>query len=270
MAEYYQRLGGETRYRKRVKEMMVVDHRAVGVRLEDGTEHREDAVIWAGDGRTVIFDILGGKYVDDAVRQMYDTWNPVVPLVQVMLGVGKDLSREPHILIFEIRNPVTIAGEERRHIYFRHHCFDPGMAPPDKSVAEVWYATRYEYWEELARDCERYQEEKKRIADITIAELERRWPGFASQVEVVDVPTPITYVRYTGNWKGSPDGWYVTSKNIAKMKMMRNLPGLSAFYMVGQWTAPFTGTVMAALSGRQLIELLCKQEGRRFTTAKPS
>ena len=34
--------------------------------------------------------------------------------------------------------------------------------------------------------------------------------------------------------------------------------------MVGQWTAPFTGTVTAALSGRQLIELLCNQDDKAF------
>jgi phytoene dehydrogenase-like protein len=73
---------------------------------------------------------------------------------------------------------------------FLHHCFDPTMAPPGKSAVEVWYATRYDYWETLARDRAAYEAEKKRIAEATIAELDRRWPGFASQVEVLDVPTP--------------------------------------------------------------------------------
>jgi len=65
---------------------------------------------------------------------------------------------------------------------FLHHSFDPGMAPPGKSAVEVWYATLYDFWEELARDRRRYEEEKKRIADLTIAELDKRWPGFAAQI----------------------------------------------------------------------------------------
>jgi phytoene dehydrogenase-like protein len=134
-------------------------------------------------------------------------------------------------------------------------------------VAEVWYATQYDYWDRLARDRARYEEEKKKIADLTIAELDKRWPGFASRIEVVDVPTPVTYVRYTGNWKGSTDGWYITTENMTVQKSVRSLPGLSDFYMVGQWTAPFTGTVMAALSGRQLIELLCDKSKTPFITA---
>ena len=78
----------------------------------------------------------------------------------------------------------------------------------------------------------------------TIAELDRRWPGFAAQVEAVDVPTPATYFRYTGNWQGSPDGWYITAENMRR-RSLRSLPGLANLSMVGQWTAPFTGTVMA-------------------------
>jgi phytoene dehydrogenase-like protein len=141
------------------------------------------------------------------------------------------------------------------------------MAPPGKSAVEVWYATRYDYWQTLARDRAAYEAEKKRIAEATIAELDKRWPGFASRVEVVDVPTPATYVRYTGNWQGSPDGWYITPDNMGKRTLLRTLPGLSGLYMVGQWTAPFTGTVFAAISGRQLIQLLCKQNKIPFVTS---
>jgi phytoene dehydrogenase-like protein len=266
IADYYKKLDGEIHFKNRVIDVIIENDRAVGVRLEDGTEHRADMVVWAGDGHTVIFDILGGHYLNDEVKSMYQEWIPVKPLVHVAIGVARDLSEEPHSIIFQTEKPINIAGDEIGWLSFLHHCFDPSMAPPGKSVVEVWYATRYDYWEKLAQDRVRYEEEKKRIADFTIAELDKRWPGFASQVEVVDVPTPATYVRYTGNWQGSPDGWYLTPENIMKQTMLRSLPGLSGFYMVGQWTAPFTGTVMAALSGRQLIQLLCKQSGKYFVT----
>ncbi len=269
MAEYYQKLGGEIHYKSRVKDVIIENDQAVGVRLEDGTEHRADIVVWAGDGHTIIFNILGSRYLNDEIRSMYKEWTPVLPLVQVMLGVARDLSKEPHRTVFKLEKPINIAGEEHNWLCCLHHCFDPSMAPPGKSAVEVWYATRYDYWEELAHDRVRYEEERKRIANFTIAELDKRWPGLASQIEVVDVPTPATYVRYTGNWQGSPDGWYITPQNMMKRTMLRSLPGLSSFHMVGQWTTPFSGTVMAALSGRQLVQLLCKRSGRPFVTSTP-
>ena len=267
MAENVQKLGGEIRCNSRVTDLIIESDHAVGVRLADGTEHRADTVVWAADGHTVIFDILGGRYLDGRIRRMYGEWIPVLPLVHVMLGVARDLSDQPHRILIELEEPIEIAGQRHDWLCFLHHCFDPSMAPPGKSAVEVWYTTRSDYWEELARDRERYEEEKRRIADFSIAELDKRWPGFAADVEVVDVPTPATYIRYTGNWQASPDGWYITPENMTKQNPLRSLPGLSGFHMVGQWTVLFSGTVMAALSGRQLVQLLCKRDGRPFVAS---
>lgn len=269
MAERYKLLGGEIYFKSRAVDLIMLKDQAIGVKLDDGREIMADDVVWAGDGHKLIFDILGGRYVSDEVKQMYNEWEPVQPLVHVCIGVNRDMSKEPHRIIFELENPVTIAGEEHRWMSFLHHCFDPSMAPPGKSAVEVWYATRFDYWEKLARNRNTYEAEKKRIADLAVAELEKRWPGFASQVEVVDVPTPATYSRYTGNWQGSPDGWYITPENMGKRNLLRSLPELSNLYMVGQWTAPFTGTVIAALSGRQLIQLLCRKNKTTFVTSPP-
>lgn len=267
IADLYKRLGGEIVYKSRVADVMVKDDTVTGVRLEDGRECEADIVVWAGDGHTLTFDILGGRYVNDEIRRMYDEWTPVAPLVHVALGVNRDMSKEPHMLIFKPEKPVTVAGDERDWIAVLHHSFDPSMAPPGRSAIEVWYPTRYEYWEALARDRPAYEAEKQRIADVTITELDRRWAGFESQVEVADVPTPVTYVRYTGNWRGSPDGWYITPDNMRKQTTVRSLPGLSGLYTVGQWTGPFTGTVIAALSGRQLVQLLCRRYRTPFATS---
>ncbi len=266
IADRVEQLGGNIHYRSRVTDIIVENDRAVGVRLEDGAEHRADTVIWAADGHHLIYDMLGGRYLNDAIRQVYDTWMPVFPLVHVMIGVNRDLSDEPHRMLVEIDEPIRIADEDHRWLCVIHHCFDPSMAPSGRSAVEVWYATRYDYWEALARDRKPYDAEKERIARRTIAELDKRWPGFSSQVEVVDVPTPATYVRYTGNWRGSPDGWYVTPENMMGSSRLRMLPGLSNLYMAGQWTAPFTGTVIAALTGRQVVEIMCKRDRRRFVT----
>jgi phytoene dehydrogenase-like protein len=266
IAERFKRLGGEFRYKSRVADVLVDKGRAVGVKLDDGTEVRADEVIWAADGHTLIYDILGGRYLDDKVRKMYAEWLPVRPIVQVCLGVARDMTGEPARLTFQLDQPITVAGEGRRWLSVIHHSFDPTMAPAGKSAVEVWYPCRYEYWDHIAQDRERYEADKQRIAEQTITELDRRWPGFRSQVEVVDVATPKTYVRYTGNWQASPDGWYVTPDNM-RTNPLRMLPGLAGLWMAGQWTAPFTGTVLAALTGRQVVQLLCRQDRRRFTVS---
>jgi len=163
--------------------------------------------------------------------------------------------------------PITIAERIHKWMTVINQSFDQSRAPAGKSEVEVWFDTEYEYWERLAMKREEYDAEKKRIADHVISHLEKQWPGFASQIEVIDVPTPVTYTRYTGNWKGSPDGWYLTIQNIGSMEPLRSILGLEGLYLAGQWTSPFTGTVIAALSGRQIIQLMCRKDGKKFATS---
>lgn len=268
IARRYKSLGGNLRCRARVKEILVERDRAVGVRLEDGSELRAGAVLSAADGRRTIFEMLGGVYASPELRRAYAEWRVYPPLVQVMLGVARDLSREPRHVVFEPSAPLLVAGEVRHRLDVLHYGHDPKMAPPGKSVVQVWYPSNHDYWAALREDRARYDAEKQRIAELTIAELDRRWPGFAAQVEVVDVPTPTTYERYTGNWQGSPEGWCLTTRNLGA-ELPQRLPGLARFYMAGQWTVPFSGVPGAASSGRNAIQLLCKDERRRFVTQAP-
>ena len=268
MTKLYETLGGEIHFNSRVKDVLIENGKAIGVRLEDGSIQKADIVVWAGDGHRLIFDILGGKYLDDAIRNMYEKWVPVKPMVHVMFGVDMDLSKEPARFVFETDKPITIGNDEFKWLHVMMHCFDKGTAPAGKSALEVWYATDYNYWENLIKDRVKYDNEKKRIAEETADALEKKWPGFKSKIEMTDVPTPMTYVRYTDNWQGSPDGWYITTENMMNQRMKRTLPRLDNLYMVGQWTAPFTGTPLAALSGRQLIQILCKKDQRNFVTKK--
>jgi len=48
-------------FNSRVAKILVENNKAAGIRLADGTEHRTDYIISAGDGRTAIFEMLGGN-----------------------------------------------------------------------------------------------------------------------------------------------------------------------------------------------------------------
>jgi hypothetical protein len=83
---------------------------------------------------------------------------------------------------------------------------------------------------------------------------------------VIDVATPATIERYTGNgqtFKGSL-GIPLTGL-LAGRGIVRTLPGLSDFYMVGQW-AGFPGLPWVAGMGRSLVQHLCRHDRRPFVT----
>jgi len=267
----YADLGGEIHYKSRVEKVLVKDDRAVGVRLADGSEHRADIVISAADGHATIFDMLGGRYVSDKVRGYYDELPIFQPIIQVSLGVARDLSNEPHMITYLLEEPITVAGETRERMGVKHYCYDPTLAPAGKSVVVVIFESNYEYWRDLYQERERYEAEKQQIAITVIGQLEKRFPGVTGQVEVVDVATPMTYERYTGNWQGSMEGWLPTTRTAGMLirGMDKTLPGLENLYMVGQWVEPGGGVPTAAMSGRKVIRMICKRDRRPFLTQVP-
>jgi phytoene dehydrogenase-like protein len=144
------------------------------------------------------------------------------------------------------------------------------MAPPNKSSVTLMFMSDHAYWKNLAGEPERYEAEKKDIAIKAIDQLEVRFPGITDQVEVVDVATPLTYERYTGNWQGSMEGWLPTAESLRMMTgkgMDKTLPGLERFHMVGQWVEPGGGLPPAATSGRGTIRAICEQDGKAFSAS---
>lgn len=60
-------------------------------------------------------------------------------------------------------------------------------------------------------------------------------------------------MRYTGNWKGSMEGWLITPKTGIKA-LPAELPGLRNFYMVGQWLSPGGGLPSGPLTARPVAK----------------
>jgi phytoene dehydrogenase-like protein len=268
----YLSLGGEMNYKSRVAKIQTENGRATGIRLEDGTEHRADYVISAADGHATIFDMLEGKFMDDTVRGYYEKLIPFPPLVHIALGVNRSFPEIPPSagLALELSSPLLVGGVEHKFLSVQVCNFDPTVAPEGKSVLLILLVTDYEYWRKLRENEEQYKAEKESLAQNVISILDKRFPGLAGQVEMQDVATPTTFVRYTGNWKGSFEGWQITPKTWSLDKVMRKtLPGLDNFYMAGQWVEPGGGLPTVAVSGRNVIQIICKKEKKKFQAIKP-
>jgi phytoene dehydrogenase-like protein len=264
----YLDLGGQFHYGTRVSKIVVENSRAVAIRLEDGSEHRADFVISAADGYSTIFDMLAGKYANKKIRSYYQRLPIFPPLIYIALGISRSFEPIPGSttgLNFPLEKPIAIAGQELDRLGIRVHNFDPTLAPSGKTLARVMIPSNFSYWQSLSEDLNSYHAEKGEIGDRVLGALDRRFSGLSHLVEMRDVATPITYHRYTGNWQGSHQGWLVTPQTW-KFRMKKNLPGLDNFYLAGQWVEPGGGVPSAAMSGRNVIQLLCKRDRKPFVT----
>lgn len=55
-------------------------------------------------------------------------------------------------------------------------------------------------------------------------------------------------------------------KSIIIKGMRKTLPGLDNFYMIGQWVEPGGGLPVVAISGRDIMQIICHKDGRKFIT----
>jgi phytoene dehydrogenase-like protein len=256
-------LGGVIEYGARVQSIISERDRAVGVRLANGRERRADYVVSNAYGPATIFQMLGGRHTNRAIRSYYAAPEDRVEMgIHVSLGVARTLAHEPHAIVLPLEESLTIAGEPRERLYVEPFGFDATLAPAGKGVLKVVLATSYAYWKELARDAERYAAAKREVADAVVGALGKRFPGLAADLEVVDVATPVTTFRHTGNARGfrAPPTRMLRALFTGR-RLSQTLPGLRNFYMVGQW-AGLPGVSMVAAMGRDVARAICRDIGR--------
>ena len=270
MADRYKSLGGRIHFRSKVSKILTENGRAVGIRLEDGTEYRADYVVSDADGRTTIMEMLDGQFVDERIRGYCEPPDDELPWgVQVYLGVNRDLSNEPSSMHVLLSEPVSIANRTVDHVEIQMYGCDPTMAPAGKGVIKVELFSQYSYWKKLAEESrERYEEEKQRVADHAIDLLEKHYfTGLRQQVEVVDVPTLLTWERFIGATHGlglSPKREMSVMDSVLGRSPTTRLPGLDSFRFVGTWATSAGSLFANVLSGKRLVKGLCKSDGNRF------
>jgi len=268
MERRYVALGGEVLYGQKVDRILTEDDRAVGVRLADGSEHRADFVISNADGRKTIMNLLQGRYADERIKKMCSDPHDVANwTVHVFLGVARDLSKEPSALVMLLDEPVTIAGHENKSIEMQIYGFDKTMAPEGKGVIKVELVSSYSYWKKLYEEKPLYEKEKQKVAETVIDLLEKLYPGIRKQIEVVDVPTMMTWERYMGGTHGFmnfPNKKQSFIQSLLGRGQETTLPGLSDFYFVGAWATSMGALFSNAFSGRQIIKRICQRDGKKF------
>jgi phytoene dehydrogenase-like protein len=265
----YKELGGKIHYKQKVSKILTDNGKAVGIRLDDYIEKVADRVISAADGHSTIFDMLDNRFGDEKSREPYEKWSVFPSLIYVSLGVNRNFDDVPKTvsgMTFKLKEPVLVGDTIRDWLSVHIFKQDPTLAPAGKTVLNVMLKSDYNYWKDLAENRKAYSQKKEEITKTIIELLEQRFPGITPLVEVTDVATPLTFERYTGNWKGCFEGWLITPANAYTLMkpMSQTLSGLDKFYMCGQWVEPGGGLPTALMSAKRLVKKICKEDSRKF------
>jgi len=256
-------LGGSIQYQSKVERLIIENGAVKGIILADGSRHFADRVLSAVDGR-FSQSLLLGKPEGDTKQ----TFNPNAVSdqpVQVNIGVDMDFSAEEGPVTYILPDSFNAAGREHGRITVHNKCFDPDAAPKGKSAITVFLDSDYLWWKDFASDKARYKREKDRCAEAVIDIMDRYRPGFKDKIEVIDVTTPLTRERYTGNWMGAMQAWKPDSSIIRALLQSRPryaYKDIQGLYMAGQWVEAWGGITTAAQSGRKAVQAMCRHDGK--------
>jgi phytoene dehydrogenase-like protein len=258
-------LGGEIRYGSRVERLLVEQGSVTGVTLSDGSRLPANLVLSAADGQFTRFELLG-KHEGESPALFPPERLSDQP-AQVNLGVAEGHEHEDGPVTYILEPPVSAAGRLHDRITVHANYYDDSAAPPGKTAVTVFLDSDYGWWKSVSADAARYRSEKERAAEAVIEAVGRYRPGFRSRVEVVDVSTPLTRERYTGNRMGAMQAMRPASSMVRALTNggpRYDYPGIRGFFMTGQWVESWGGVTTAAQSARKAVAAICRASGRKF------
>lgn len=272
LEESYLALGGKIHYKTPVKKIIVEDGVAKGLLVRNNVTHYSDITLSAADWHFTLFDALDGKFVNDKIIELKNLKKLEVfySIIQLAFGVNYDLSGHTHFSRFPLEQELTLPdGTVYDRIEAHIYNYDPTMAPKGKSVVVVsFYTKNGDFWIDLRKNERvKYRQIKSDFADKILTLLDDRFGGvIKNNVEMVDVATPATVLRYTNNWKGSTQGWLPGNNLLATTPVGFTLPGLNNFYFSSHWNQPGGGLPIAVKTGRDIAKIISKKYNGRFIT----
>lgn len=297
IAQRYADLGGEIIYDQKVDKILVHNDQVTGVRNTVSVEYHADYVVSAMDGYQTLKHLLDDKYTTSTLTTLYDAAinRPAGIVFQgvltLFIGVGVDLTDEIHSTTYFLTDEemrfLPGVSDNSLSVHVRSNMYS-NIAPAGKSVVKLACLSDYRAWEKLdseegdgksppkthtARKRTRaYRDAKKEVVEVLSKRFKQLYPKAADKIEMMDVSTPLTMIRYTGALGGALLGWVPFAKEVEQFendtkKYGPRLPDLKNFYMAGQWVQG-GGLITTASSGRHAAQYICHQDGKKFITSE--
>jgi phytoene dehydrogenase-like protein len=266
MAAFITARGGKVLLNTEVVKILAKNGAAYGVRTADGHEYTGKAIVANSNPHDLFHSLVedDGRLKDYLARM--DRWTPSLSTFQVFLGLKKDLVGAVGIPDTEIFCDSGYDDEAGYAAQLSADMTNPGMgvtlydnlypgySPQGKNTLSIITLQGYGHWEKYEADYRQgrkaaYRAEKERIADILIRRVEERLlPGLSKAIEVREIGTPLTNLRYTGNYRGSIYGWDQTLDNSGMRRMAQATP-IANLYLASAWTRPGGGYGGVLMSG---------------------
>jgi len=271
--------GGKVMLKTTVDEILIENGAAYGVRTADGQTYNARAVISNANAHDTFKKLMTpGDNLSEYLKKM-SGYTVSLSSFQVWLGLKTDLVRslgltDAEIFHFDSYDPETafeamvegrIEDEGGYGLTLYDNLYD-GYSPAGKNTVNIMTLMGYDYWKKYEADYfsgnkGAYKADKERIANLLINRAEQTlMPGLRDAIEVIEIGTPLTNVRYTVNYRGGIYGWDQTLDNAMPNRMPQTTP-IDNLYLSSAWTQPGGGYGGVIWSGLNCFSEVVKNWG---------
>lgn len=257
-------LGGQTEYNTRVKHILIEDEKVTGIETENGDKIKTSYVVANCSPHLVYGQMIYPKNsVPDKARKYYSFRKLGGAGFVVYLGLDASPSELnldsynffvcPHMDTEKIYN--SFRQVDKAPIFSAGLCPNnliPDYSPSGTSIFSITTLFDPDAWKNITP--EKYVSQKNKIAADLIEQVSAALNSpLMDHIEEIEVATPQTYSRYTGNLKGviygyeqDPwDGFVIRSQNQQKEQFFKGLEFAGGYAAMGH------GYSVSLLSGRQ-------------------
>lgn len=204
------------------------------------------------------------KHGPAAYEKIISDWGLSTSASIFFFGLKKPLSAMGgagylNVFIDPVRNVQDYKLNRRGFGVMDHDSIDSGLNAAGVFSCNVIYMDTMSQW---LFDGENYKNKKKIIADDLIRRMSHYYPGFAQQVDLIDVGTPKTVLRYTDSPEGAVYSYKPSVESFIKRShlfcsysgtrdaMIKNL------YFASAWSflPGFTGSVISGYKAALELE----------------
>jgi all-trans-retinol 13,14-reductase len=275
LVEFIETHEGSVALSTRVAEILVKDDVAYGVKTVGGHEYFGKVVISNANAYDTFHKLVkNDEHLKDYLARL-DQFSVSLSSLQIFLGLKQDLVRELGLHDTEVFYYPSYDMEagyqaslaaDMSNPGFAVMLYDnlfPGYSPSGKNTINLLALQGYDHWKRYEADYwkgnkKAYRQEKERMADLLIQQAEKvLLPGLSKAIEIKEIGTPLTNVRYTGNYRGAIYGWDQTLDNSNPRRLPHVTP-IKNLYLAGAWTRPGHGYGGVISSGVQCFGEIMK------------
>lgn len=275
LASFIEARGGKVLLGSRVDKILVKDDTAYGVRMADQHEYTGRVVVSNANAYDTFHTMLDrDEHLKEYLARM-DGFSVSLSSFQIFLGLKRDLVHELGVTDTEIfyypTYDMEASYEGARNADLSQPRFGltlydnlfPGYSPKGKNTISLLTLQGYDHWKPYAAgywsgNKQEYRAEKERMAELLIRQAEKLiLPGLSKAIEVKEIGTPLTNVRYTRNYRGAIYGWDQTLDNSNPRRLPHATP-IKNLYLAGAWTSPGHGYGAVIPSGLQCFGEIMK------------